>query len=78
MSSPIYPFVKRDFDHLWKSGSPENEVYAIVRKLLEGKIVQILEDASCRVDTADKTIKVRHLKPSIALAGSLYFVNKDS
>ena len=76
MPSPIDPFAKQEFDHLWKSKSPENEVYAVVRKLLEGKIVQLLEEASRRVDT-DKTIKVNHLKPSIALAGNLYFVNNS-
>ena len=77
MSSPIAPFVKADFEYLWKSGSPKNEVYVTLRKLLEGKLVQLLEDASHRVETADKIIKIKHLKPSIALAGNLYFVNKD-
>ena len=77
MPSPIDPFVKADFEYLWKSGLPKNEVYVTLRKLLEGKLVQLLEDASRRVETADKIIKVKHLKPSIALAGNLYFVNKD-
>ncbi len=76
MSSPLKPFSKHDFDHLWKSGPPRNEVYVVIRKLLEGKVVQLLEDASRRV-TADKVIKVKHVKLSIARAGSLYFVNKD-
>jgi len=78
MPSPIDPFVKADFEYLWKSGLPKNEVYVTLRKLLEGKLVQLLEDASRRVETADKIIKVKHLKPSIALAGNLYFVNKDA
>ena len=76
MSSPLEPFSKQDFDHLWKSGLPKNEVYVVIRKLLEGKVVQLLEDASRSV-TADKVIKVKHVKLSIARAGSLYFVNKD-
>ena len=77
MTSPIDPFVKADFEYLWKNSSPKDEVYVTLRKLLEGKLVQLLEDASRRVETADKIIKVKHLKPSIALAGNLYFVNKD-
>ena len=77
MVSPIPPFTKHDFDHLWKSGPPKNDVYIVIRKLLEGKIVQLLEDASHRVDTADKIIKVKHLKPSISSVRNLYFVNKD-
>ena len=76
MPSPLEPFSKHDFDHLWKSGPPKNEVYLVIRKLLEGKVVQLLEDASGRA-TADKVIKVKHIKLSIAKVGSLYFVNKD-
>ena len=76
MPSLLEPFSKHDFDHLWKSDLPKNEVYVVIRKLLEGKVVQLLEDASGRV-TADKVIKVKHIKLSIAKVGSLYFVNKD-
>ena len=78
MPSPIAPFTKHDFDHLWKSDPPKNEVYITIRKLLEGKIVQLLEDASHRVDPVDKIIKVKHLRPSIASVGNLYFINKDN
>ncbi len=78
MPSPIAPFTKYDFDHLWKSEPPKTEVYVVIRKLLEGKIVQLLEDASHRVNAVDKIIKVKHLKSSILSAGNLYFVNKDN
>jgi hypothetical protein len=76
MPSPIDPFVKADFEYLWKNGAPKNEVYVVLRKLLEGRLVQLLEDASRRVDAADTTIKVRHLTPSATRAGNLYFVSK--
>ena len=76
MASPLEPFSKHDFDHLWKSGLPKNDVYVVLRKLLEGKVDQLLEDASSRV-AADKVIKVKHIQLSIAKVGNLYFVNKD-
>ena len=68
MPSPIAPFTKHDFDHLWKSDPPKNEVYITIRKLLEGKIVQLLEDASHRVDTSDKIIKLNISDPVLRLS----------
>ena len=76
MSSPLKPFSNDDFNHLWKSEPPKPEVYRIIRKLLERKEVQILKDASQRVKTPDKLIKVAHINPGIEEAKSLYFVNK--
>ena len=77
MPPPLEPFSKHDFNHLWKNKPPKLEVYILIRKLLERKVVQILKDASRRVQTPDKLIKVTHIKPSINEAKSLYFVNKN-
>ena len=77
MSSPLKPFSNDDFNHLWKSEPPKPEVYRIIRKLLEKKVIQILKDASQRVKTPNKLIKVNHIKLIISEAKSLYFVSKD-
>ena len=60
MSSPLAPFSKHDFNPLWKSGPPDLEVYLLIRKLLERKVVQILEDSSRRAP--NKLIQVVHIK----------------
>ena len=77
MTSPLEPFSKQDFNYLWKSKPPNLEVYLLTRKLLERKVVQILEDASRRVKTPDKLIKIAHIKSSITEAKNLYFINKN-
>ena len=67
MSSPLAPFSKHDFNPLWKSGPPDLEVYLLIRKLLERKVVQILEDSSQRVQTPNKLIQVVHIKQGKSL-----------
>jgi len=76
MPSPLEPFSKHDFNHLWKSKPPNLKVYILIRKLLERKVVQILKDASQRVKPPDKLIEVNHIKPSINEAKSLFCKQK--
>ncbi len=76
MSSSLAPFSKADFDYLWKSGPPNPQVYGLIRRLLEGRLVQLLKDASRRVESPDKIIRVHHLTPSVRRAPDLYFVEK--
>ena len=67
MSSPLDPFSKHDFNRLWKSDPPNLEVYLLIRKLLERKVVQNLEDSSQRVQTPNKLIQVVHIKQGKSL-----------